>query len=400
MARTSWVPVPDGSDFTLANLPFGVAGGRAHVAIGDHAVDLVAAATEGLIDTEPTAVTGPLNNLLARGPAAWRDVRRHVGEMLEAGNPELRSHPRRDRIVVDRASLDLEVPVAVGDYVDGYAGLHHATNLGKILRPGTEPLNPNWRHLPVMYHGRTSTIVRSGATIPRPSGQVLTDDGPVMRPTAQLDIELELGAIVGVGNERGRPVTAPEAGDHLFGYVLVNDWSARDIQAFEYVPLGPFLGKSFATSVSPWVVTVDALEPHLVAGLAARQDPPPLDHLRGDSRVPDLRFTVDLGATRICEVGLAEALYWTPAQQLAHLTSNGAVARPGDLLASGTISGPDHRTQAGSLIERTWRGAEPVALPDGGQRTFLEDGDVVTMRGWAGQGEDRVGFGALTGTIA
>ncbi|MFP3901976.1 MAG: fumarylacetoacetase [Acidimicrobiia bacterium] len=400
MARTSWVPVPEGSDFTLANLPFGVAGDRVHTAIGDHAVDLVAAADAGLIDIDPAVVTGPLNTLLARGPATWRAVRRRVGELLAADDNELRGHRRRDEIVVERASLDMAVPVAVGDYVDGYAGLHHATNAGRIFRPGAEPLHANWRHLPVMYHGRTSTIVPSGTTISRPSGQVLADGGPVLRPTAQLDFELELGAIIGVGNERGRPIRAAEAGDHIVGYVLVNDWSARDIQAFESVPLGPFLGKSFATSVSPWVVTVDALAPHLVAGLAARQEPSPPDHLRCDPRVPDLRFTVEVDGFRVCEVGLAEAVYWTPAQQLAHLTSNGAVARPGDLVASGTISGPDHRTQGGSLLERTWRGAEPFDLPGGGRRTFLEDGDTVMMRGWAGTDDERVGFGALTGTIA
>ena len=289
--------------------------------------------------------------------------------------------------LVDRASLAMELPVEIGDYVDGYAGLHHATNLGKILRPGTEPLNPNWRHLPVMYHGRTSTIVPSGTPIERPRGQVKVDDRVELMPTQQLDIELELGAIVGVGNRHGEPIYIGDAPSHIFGYVLVNDWSARDIQAFEYQPLGPFLGKSFATSISPWIVPAVALEPYLVSGLAARPDPQPLEYLRGDQRVPDLQFTIDLNDERISEVSLAEALYWTAAQQLAHLTVNGAVARPGDLVASGTISGEDHLTQAGSLIERSWR------------TRFLADGDVVAMRGWAGEGHRRVGFGALTGQV-
>ena len=277
----------------------------------------------------------------------------------------------------------MQVPVDIGDYADGYAGIHHATNLGKILRPGTEPLSANWRHLPVMYHGRSGTIVASGADIPRPRGQVLVDGTPQHRPTERLDIELELGAIVGPGNARGEPIPVDETRDHLFGFVLVNDWSARDIQAFEYVPLGPFLGKSFATTISPWVVTVDALAPHLVPALA--QDPIPLPYLRDDHLVPDLTFTVDLNGARISEVRFAESIYWTPTQQLAHMTVNGASTRTGDLVASGTISGPDPATQAGSLIER--------------QLGFLRDGDIVTMRGWAGNGDERVGFGALTGRV-
>ena len=364
----------DSADFTLANLPYGVSRGRAYVAIGDQALDLLSA---GFGDD----FEGPLNRFLARGTAEWSAVRRGVSELLRDGDAA-RPH------LVERESLSMDLPVEIGDYVDGYAGLHHATNLGKILRPGTEPLNPNWRHLPVMYHGRTATIVPSGTAIERPRGQVKIEDAVELQPTAQLDIELELGAIVGTGNVRGEPISVADAPSHLFGFVLVNDWSARDIQAFEYQPLGPFLGKSFATSISPWIVPAAALEPYLVSGLAARQDPEPLDYLRGDQRVPALQFTIELNNERISEVELAEALYWTPAQQLAHLTINGAVARPGDLIASGTISGEDHRTQAGSLIERSWR------------TSFLADGCTVTIRGWAGQGGERVGFGALSGQIA
>jgi len=354
----------DADDFTLANLPYGVAAdGRAYVAVGEHAVDLLAA---GFGDD----FEGPLNRFLGRGPAVWADVRARVAALVRDGSAPL----------VERAALDMVLPVDVGDYVDGYAGLHHATNLGKILRPGTEPLNPNWRHLPVMYHGRTSTIVPSGTAVRRPRGQVRIDDGEVrLQPTAQLDYELELGAVVGTDGADGPPT--------VFGYVLVNERSARDIQAFEYVPLGPFLGKSFATSVSPWIVPAAAFEPWLVRGLAARQDPPPLDYLRLPPEVPDLRFEVAHNDAVVARVGLAESLYWTPAQQLAHLTVNGARARPGDLVASGTISGPDHESEAGSMIERTWRTA------------FLADGDVVTMRGWVGAGETRVGFGALTGQV-
>ncbi|MET1049199.1 MAG: fumarylacetoacetase [Acidimicrobiales bacterium] len=399
------VPVPDGSSFTLANLPFGVSGGRVHVAIGDHAVDVAAAAGFGLLDVDPTVVEGcRLDGLLAAGPSTWGGLREEVGQVL-ADEPG-----RLAKTMVDRATLAMELPVTVGDYVDGYAGLHHATNLGRILRPDGEPLQPNWRHLPVAYHGRSGTIVVGGGEIGRPSGQVLVDGAPVLAPSAQLDIELELGAIVGVANAPGEPIPVGEADTHLFGFVLVNDWSARDIQAWEYQPLGPFLGKSFATSVSPWVVTVDALAPHRVVGLAGEQDPPPLSYLRGDPAVPDLHLTVDLTSAqmrdeggepfRVGEVDLAPSLYWTPAQQLAHCTVNGATVRPGDLLASGTISGPDHTTQAGSLIERTWRGAEPFTLPTGEERSFLADGDQVVLDGWAGDGADRVGFGPLSGTIA
>jgi fumarylacetoacetase len=359
-------------DFTAANLPFGVAGGRVHVAVGDRAVDLAAAS--GLLDADPSLFVGRLNRL-AGGP--WRDVRAQVSALLQDG--------RLDPFLVPIDRLAMELPVDVGDYVDGYAGLHHATNLGRILRPGTPPLNANWRHLPVMYHGRTSTIVVSGTPVRRPSGQVLVDDVPQLQPTARLDIELELGLIVGRGSGIGEPISVHDAMEHAFGFVLVNDWSARDIQSFEYVPLGPFLGKSFATSISPWVVTVDALSPFLVEGLAARQEPAPLEYLRGDQRVPDLTFTVELNGELISTVSLADALYWTPAQQLAHLTVNGAATRPGDLVASGTLSGEDAATSAGSLIER------------GG--AFLADGDAVVLRGWAGSGDERVGFGTLEGTI-
>ena len=361
-------------DFTPANLPYGVADGRAWVAIRDVAVDLHGAAGRGLLgDVDPSVFLGPLNRFMALGPDTWREVRRRV--------QDLAADPPGD-LVAEQASLTMALPFEVGDYVDAYAGLHHATNLGRILRPGTEPLNPNWRHLPVMYHGRSGTIVPSGTPIERPQGQRGEGD---FGPSTQLDVELELGVVVGTA---GRRLSPSEARRHVFGYVLVNDWSARDIQAWEYVPLGPMLGKSFATSISPWVVPAEALEPFLVEGLASQQDPPPLEHLGDpDPRVPDLRFTLDVDDERISEVDLAPSLYWTPSQLLAHLTSNGATTRPGDLVATGTISGPDHETQAGSLIERWWR------------TRFLDDGDVVTMRGWAGDGDDRVGFGPLTGEV-
>ena len=369
--------MPDlvGPPFSLANLPFGVAGGRAHVALGERAVDLVEAAP--LLDLDPAIVDGRrLDGLLAAGPETWRSIRSAIAEDPERFEPAM----------VDRAALTMELPVTVGDFVDGFGGIHHATTCGQIFRPGSGGLLPNYRSVPVSYHSRTGTIVVSGTDIRRPSGQVLVDGAPVLAPSAMLDFELELGVIVGVGNAPGEPIPVDRADEHVFGYVLVNDWSARDVQAWESMPLGPYLGKSFATSISPWVVTADALAAHRVVGLAGEQDPPPLSYLRGDPAVPDLHLTVDVNGERITEVDLAPSLYWTAAQQLAHATVNGSTVRPGDLFGSGTISGTDRLTQSGSLLERTWSGTEG---------DFLQDGDVVTFDGGVGD----VGFGGLTGRI-
>jgi fumarylacetoacetase len=291
-----------------------------------------------------------------------------------------------------------------------YAGIHHATNLGRLFRPEGEPLLPNWRHVPVGYHGRAGTVVVSGTDVVRPSGHVTTSAGVEWHPSTQLDIELELGFVVGTGSRRGEPTAIDDFDARVFGLLLVNDWSARDIQAFEYQPLGPFLGKSFMTSVSPWLVPLDALEPALVPGLAASQDPRPAAHLRSERPwIPALQLEIALetAAMRargeppvtISHVDVAEALYWSPAQQLAHATSNGASVRTGDLFATGTLSGTDPRTEGGSLIEMSWRGAQPLELPGGETRTFLADGDRVVMRGWCGSGTGRVGFGEVEGTV-
>jgi fumarylacetoacetase len=397
------VAVPLDSDFTLANLPYGVASDRVHVAIGDSAVDLAGLVALGLLDAPVEWFDGgALNPFLAAGPTAWASVRGQLEAILTGTPPPA--------ILVDRLALDLQVPFAVGDFVDGYGGIHHATHLGQILRPDGEPLLPTYHHLPVAYHGRSATIVASGTALRRPSGQVPDETGtPRLRPTAMLDLELELGVVIGVGNEAGQPIRIDDVDEHVFGFVLVNDWSARDIQAFEYQPLGPFLAKSFATSVSPWVVPAAALVPHTGFGIAAHRDPAPLPYLQGGTGVPDLHLTVELSSAAMraagfapmamAEVDVLDALYWTPAQLIAHATVNGASVRPGDLFASGTISGRDHRTQAGCLMELSWRGEEPFNLPTGERRTFLEDGDAVTLRGWAGVGDTRVGFGELTGTV-
>jgi fumarylacetoacetase len=399
----TWVAVPPDSDFTLANLPFGVSGGRVHVAIGDHALDLARLVAAGVVRAPGGWFDGgSLNPFLAAGPAAWADVRAQLVDLLTG--------PPRPDLLADRRTLSLSLPFAVNDYVDGYGGIHHATHMGQILRPDAEPLLPNYRHLPVAYHGRAGTVVVSGTDVRRPAGLVLDAAGtPRLGPTKMLDLELEVGAVIGVGNPAGQPIRVDQAEQHVFGYVLVNDWSARDVQAFESQPLGPFLAKSFATSISAWVVPAEAFAPLRGYGIAGQQAPPPLPYLQGDPALPALHLSVELASATMrdagqapmamAEVELLEALYWTPAQLLTHATVNGASTRPGDLFATGTLSGPDHRTQAGCLMELSWRGTQPVGLPSGERRTFLEDGDQVVLRGWAGAGDARVGFGELVGTV-
>jgi fumarylacetoacetase len=308
-----------------------------------------------------------LNALMAAGPDVWRQGRERVAEgsevaVVNGGDEEL-----------------LGMPFEVADYVDFYSSLHHATNLGRMFRPDAEPLLPNWRSLPVGYHGRAGTVVPSGTPVRRPNGQHRgTKDGmPRFGPSRRLDIELEAGFVIGTPSAMGEPVPVERALDHVFGMVLVNDWSARDIQAWEYQPLGPFLGKSFATSVSRWVVPLSELEDRRVAGEV--QEPAPLPYLAEEPWAYDIALTVELNGAVIAESN-ARYLYWSIAQQIAHLTVNGASLRTGDLLATGTISGPE-REERGSLIELSWNGEEPIELPDGSTRTFLEDGDEVILRG-------------------
>jgi fumarylacetoacetase len=407
----AWVEIPPDSPFPIHNLPFGV--GRrpdgtvgAFVAVGDHALDVDrgrslltgTAGEDGLLDA-----TQKLNSFAAQGRRAHRAVRDRVGEVLT--DPS-----RRDEVLpflVPIEELTMTVPVTVGDYVDFYSSLHHATNLGRLFRPGGEPLLPNWRHLPVGYHGRSGTIVGDRSTIARPRGIRSVSGSPAAGPTTQLDIESEVGFVVGSGSIHGQRVPCAEAERHLFGVCLVNDWSARDIQAFEYQPLGPFLGKSFATSMSPWIVTLDALDPFRIA--PPIQEPPVADYLTTTGPTGfDLHLEVFLQSASMRERGLDPILisaagfadmYWTPAQQIAHMTVNGAHLRPGDLFASGTVSGPTPGSE-GSLIELTSRGERPISLPDGSTRAFLDDGDTVVLRGWAGSDPaDRIGLGSVSGTI-
>jgi fumarylacetoacetase len=305
---------------------------------------------------DPVFDAGSLNAFMAAGPEVWRDALGRVGDGREV------------------ADAELAMPFEVADYVDFYSSLHHAMNLGRMFRPDAEALLPNWRHLPVGYHGRAGTVVPSGTPVRRPRGQ---RPGPEFGPTRRLDIELEAGFVIGTPSTMGEPVPVDRALDHVFGMVLVNDWSARDIQAWEYVPLGPFLGKSFATSVSRWVVPLSELAERRVA--VDPQDPEPLPYLREGAWAFDIPLEVELNGAVIARSNTRH-LYWSIAQQVAHLTVNGASLRTGDLLATGTISGPE-REERGSLIELSWNGEEPIELPDGSTRTFLEDGDEVVLRG-------------------
>ncbi len=408
----SWVDIPEGSPFPIGNLPFGAgnaagSAGRCWVAIGDQALDLAACQDAGLFDgcavPGGAFATPSLNAFLGAGPETWSAVRYRLTELLGEERWQRTVGPH----LQPQSSVRMAVPVAVGDYVDFYSSIHHATNLGRLFRPNDEPLLPNWRRLPVGYHGRAGSLVADGADIVRPCGHRLVDGEPVVGPTMSLDIELELGTIVGAGSALGTPIPIGDAGQHLFGLCLVNDWSARDIQAFEYQPLGPFLGKSFATSLAPWVVPFEALAPFRVPNPTLT--PEPAEYLRGtEPWTFDIDLEVAIDSAEMRAAGISPAvisrtsfadMYWTPAQQLAHLTVNGAAVRPGDLFASGTISGPEPGTE-GSLIELTWRGQRPIELPDGTTRSFLLDGDRITLRGWAGRDPaTRIGLGSLSGTI-
>jgi fumarylacetoacetase len=412
----SWVPLAPESDFPLENLPYGVFEGEHNaphigVAIGDAIFDLHAAAQAGLFDgtvSRGVLQAPTLNLLLAAGRQAWSALRERIHCLLASGTNAF-AGVNRDALLAKRPEARMLLPVHVGDYVDFYSSIEHATNLGRIFRPDGEPLMPNWRWIPIGYHGRSSTIVVDGTPVRRPCGQRKAPDEkePSFGPARLLDIELEVGFLTGPGNRMGEPIAIETARDHIFGIVLVNDWSARDIQAWEYQPLGPFLGKSFATSISPWVVTLDALEPYRVKGPA--QNPKPLPYLQtSEAWNYDIALTVELQTAQARERGLGaqvvsrsnfKYMYWNMAQQLAHASVNGTAIRPGDLYASGTVSGSEPDS-CGSFIELTWRGQRPLKLQSGEERSFLEDGDTVTLRGLC-QGADkpRIGLGSVSGTI-
>jgi fumarylacetoacetase len=396
---TSWLDLDDKNPFGIQTLPYGVFSTadqptpRICVRIGDRVLDAAVAAEQAGMESGETWACASLNRFLARGPQAWAAARQWLTTVLsdeayrDAVEPHL--HP------LDAVTLHL--PFEVADYVDFYASEHHATNVGAIFRPDSPALPDAWRHLPIGYHGRAGTVVVSGTDVVRPSGQCRGADGPEFGPSTRLDIEAEVGFVVGGATDLGMPVPLSQAGDHLFGVVLLNDWSARDIQAWEYVPLGPFLGKSFATSISAWVTPMAAFDTARVD--LPGQDPAPLPYLTGTAAQGiDLHLEVRVNGATVSRPEFRD-MYWSPEQMLAHLTVNGASLRDGDLFASGTVSGSTPATR-GSLLELTWNGAEPISVQDNETRGFLEDGDVVTMTAWApGPEGTRIGVGEVTGRV-
>ncbi len=406
----SFIPVSKTSHFPIQNLPYGVfrprSGGdaRVGVAIGEFVLDLAALERRGLMRIaalgDDVFAQGSLNRFMALGPTVWSAVRKQVTQLLREDEPTLRDDKKlRAELLFPIDDIELLLPVEIGDYTDFYSSRYHAENVGTMMRGPDNALQENWLHLPVAYHGRASSIVVSGTDIRRPQGQV---GAGKFQASRAVDFELEAGFFVGPGSPLGQPISIDEAQQHIFGMVLVNDWSARDIQKWEYVPLGPFLSKNFATSISPWVVTMEALEPFRTKPI--QQDPQPLPYLQWkDDRTYDIELEVHLTPAgevqpqRIVKSNFRH-LYWTMAQQLAHHAATGCNMRTGDLLASGTISGPE-KSSRGCLLELTWRGEEPVELSGGGKRTFLEDGDRVTISGYAQGDGYRVGFGEVAGTL-
>jgi fumarylacetoacetase len=397
---SSWLGPAGDDPFGPHNLPYGAfvhAGRPARLGarIGPWVLDLAAVEEAGLVDARGTLRGSTLNAFMALGRPHWGTVRTRLVELLTDPVHRRTVQP----LLVPLAEVTPVLPFEVGDYVDFYSSREHAANLGRLFRPGQPPLTPNWLHLPIGYHGRSGTVVVSGTDVVRPCGQRRPPDAdaPVFGPSVRLDIEAEVGFVVGVPSQLGSPLSTSDFPDHVFGVVLVNDWSARDIQSWEYQPLGPFLGKSFATSVSPWVVPLHALAGARVP--APAQDPAVLGYLtEGERYGYDIRLEVSWNGTVVSHPPFA-GLYWTPAQQLAHMTVNGASVRSGDLYASGTVSGTQ-RDQVGSFIELTRGGAEPVTLADGSRRTFLEDGDTVSITATApGPDGAVVGFGEVTGTV-
>jgi fumarylacetoacetase len=404
--QRSWVVAanaPD-ADFPVQNLPYGVfstgdEGPRCGVAIGDLILDLAAIGAAGLLRPDTAAVFDrpALNDFLALGPAIWRETRRRLWQLLREEKGALRDDAALcTRALVPIAEVRLHLPIFVRSFTDFYASRHHAENVGTMFRGRENALPPNWLHMPIGYNGRASTVVVSGQPIRRPQGQLkgAGDEAPHFGPSARLDIELELGAIVGQPNSMGQPVTTSEAAEMIFGYVLLNDWSARDIQVWEYQPLGPFQSKAFATSISPWIVTAEALAPFRVAAPAPEKELLPYLRETGPGLF-EIALEVALApegrAPTVISRTSYRHMYWSAAQQLAHHAAGGCAMCVGDLLGSGTISGPT-RDSCGSLLEITWNGRDPVAV-DGGERRFIEDGDTVTLSGWCEGAGRRIGFG-------
>lgn len=404
----SWVEVPENSDFPIQNLPFGIfkkeGKKRAGVAIGEKVIDLAGLQSIGLLNdlSLPVGIFEKevLNDFLKHGKATGRLLRNRLSELLQEDNEELKSHYSLGSFLFDQADVQMCLPVQIGDYTDFYSSEQHAYNVGCMFRDPDNALLPNWKHIPVGYHGRSSSIIESGVTIHRPKGQQKPNeqDPPVFGPCKLLDFELEMAFITCGENALGESISTDDAEDHIFGLVLFNDWSARDIQKWEYVPLGPFLAKNFASSISPWIVTLDALEPFRISG--PKQDPEVLPYLayKGNKHFDiDLEVAIQPEGSEEKVVGASnfKYMYWNMAQQLAHQTVNGCNIRTGDMYGSGTISGPDP-SQFGSMLEISWKGTKPVTMPDGSERKFIQDGDTVIMRGHAERDGLRIGFGEVS----
>jgi len=415
MPLNSFVEVASDSHFPIENLPFGIfkpanAPARAGVAIGDLVLDLSVLEERNHFRfpefQDCRVFSGDsLNPFLALGRPAWRKAREVIQSLLLAHTPTLRDDAAlRDHAFYAQKDVAMQLPVRIGDYTDFYSSYHHAHNVGTMLRGPENALMPNWKWLPVGYHGRASSVVVSGTKVHRPVGQIKPPDAaaPIVSPTRALDYELETAFLIGPGNSLGMPVAIDRAVDHIFGIVLMNDWSARDVQTWEYQPLGPFLAKNFCTSISPWVVTLEALEPFRKALPA--QDPEPLSYLRlTNDFTYDIHLEASLQSSRMHVPQVItrtnfKNLYWSISQQLAHHTVGGCNLQPGDLLASGTISGPTEDSR-GCMLELTWRGANPLQLTSGETRKWLEDGDRVTITGWCDGDDYRIGFGEVTGQI-
>jgi fumarylacetoacetase len=412
-ALKSWVDVPEASDFPIQNLPFGIfktdqLSPRVGVAIGEHVLDLKSLHILGYMENLPFRLEDfesiTLNRLMSYGKNDTRDLRQRISKLLRSDVPDLRQKDHHvQQCLIKQSDVEMLMPVHVGDYTDFYSSIEHATNVGTMFRDPANALLPNWKHLPVGYHGRASSIIISGTPIHRPKGQTKpqADQPPVYGPTMRLDFELEMAFITYEGKALGESISTSEADNYIFGMALFNDWSARDIQTWEYVPLGPFLAKNFASHMSPWIVTLDALEPFRCPG--PKQDPAVLPYLtyEGEKNLDinlEVAITPEGGAENVVSRSNYKYMYWNLNQQLAHHTVNGCNIRCGDMMASGTISGktPD---SYGSMLELAWKGTKPLQLSDGSERKFIHDHDTVTMRGWCEKGGTRVGFGEVSAKI-
>lgn len=411
--RKSWLEVPVNSDFPIQNIPFGVFLTKENIVtvgtrIGDSAIDLGALQQlnyfEGIELTDDMFMQDTLNDFISDGQKTWRLVRNRIAELFDVTNSKLQDNAKdRDIIIFRMEDVEMQLPVLIGDYTDFYSSKEHATNVGKMFRDPENALLPNWLHIPVGYHGRSSTVVPSGISVHRPMGQMLPngETTPVFGPSRSVDFELETAFITTDVNIMGENILVTEAEDYIFGMVLLNDWSARDIQKWEYVPLGPFLAKSFASSISPWIVTMDALEPFRTKG--PKQEPTPLPYLQQKGKHSfDINLEVAIqpenGEATVISHSNFKYMYWTMSQQLAHHTSNGCRVNSGDMMGSGTISGPSPDS-FGSMLELTWGGKNPIRLKDGTERKFINDNDTVIMKGHCQNGHVRIGFGEVSSKL-